>query len=106
MAETKPLSVAAQRKRRENCKECGGEGWIPGHTPMKICDCIERTDHSRYPHSAPAGTKANTWGMPVATPVKEAVRAGRETTARVPKTKAKEDRDLQNARSYGFNPES
>lgn len=97
MTDPKPLSVAQQRERRENCKQCGGEGYIAGHDPMKICDCIERTDHSRYPHKAPEGTRENNWGMPVATAAKNAA-----PTSRLPSTKAKADRDEQNARNYGY----
>ena len=49
------LSVAQQRKRTASCKECRGWGFVPGHVPMKICDCIVPTDHSRFSPGAPAG---------------------------------------------------
>jgi hypothetical protein len=54
------LSVAQQRRRTQRCDTCKGWGYVPGHTPMKICDCVERTDHSKFRAQAPAGTKVHT----------------------------------------------
>lgn len=59
---TKALTLAQQRRRTENCTTCKGWGFVPGISPMKICDCVERTDHSRYRRGAPAGTKVFDYG--------------------------------------------
>jgi hypothetical protein len=48
-------SVAQQRRRTERCKDCRGWGFVPGHDPMKICDCVVPTDHDKFRLGAPAG---------------------------------------------------
>lgn len=49
------LTVAQQRRRTQRCGECKGWGFVPGHSPMKICDCVVPTDHSKFRTGAPAG---------------------------------------------------
>jgi hypothetical protein len=52
-------TVVQQRRRTQRCKECNGWGYVPGNTPMKICDCVERTDHSKFRTGAPDGVTIN-----------------------------------------------
>jgi hypothetical protein len=51
------LSVDQQRRRTERCEDCNGWGFIAGHTPMKICHCVVRTEHLR-PGKAPSKRRA------------------------------------------------